>query len=55
MHWLAGDSRNHLSHHAYGSTYDGFSKELESSSSANDGQAIIKISSNPREAMKLVP
>jgi hypothetical protein len=35
--------------------YDGFSKELESSSIANDGQAINKISSNPRESMKLMP
>ncbi len=55
MHWLAGNSRIHLSYHAYGSMYDGSSKELESSSSTNDDQSIIKISSNSREAMKLEP
>ena len=53
MHWLAGD-RIHLSHHAY----DGYSKDVELSSSANDGMTIIKVSSNPSkrtlQAMKIV-
>ena len=53
MHWLAGD-RIHLSHHVY----DGYSKDVELSSSANDGMTIIKVSSNPSkrtlQAMKIV-